>query len=175
MTSETTKANEEADSHKMSRKEFWIRFSLWISFAVIAPIGFLAWRYGLFTSSEGAKTSLNGWGILAVIILGIFFIYMIKEAKKGMPEGSMLVQCLDGYGILIPLVLLILLLDGIKDSIAYFEEVLIVLVVCEGIAVPINPMRKWAAQNNIERGSNLLSSSIKKALRETLKDDDLKK
>ena len=157
---------------KMSKKEFWIRFSLWVLFAIVAPIGFLAWRYGLFTLREGAKTSLNGWGILAVIILGIFFIYMIKEAKKGMPEGSLLVQCIDGYGLLIPMVLLILLLDGIKESINYFEEVLIVLVICEGIAVPINPMRKWAAQNKIERSGNFLKSILKAAIKESKSDKD---
>ena len=160
---------------KMSKKEFWIRLGIWIVFAVVAPIGFLAWRYGLFTASDGVRVSLNGWGILAVIIIGFFLLYVIKEAKRGMPEGSMFVQCLNGYGLLIPLVLCVLILEAIKSNIGYLEQVLIVLIVCEAIAIPINPMPKWAVQNNLDRGGKFLSSAIKKALRDTLSDDHLKK
>lgn len=160
---------------KMSKKEFWLRLAAWAAFAVMAPIGFLAWRYGLFTASDGVRVSLNGWGILAVIIIGFFLLYVIKEAKRGMPEGSMLVQCLNGYGLLIPLVLCILILESIKSNIDYLEQVLIVIVVCEAIAIPINPMPRWAVQNNLERGGNFLSTAIKRALRDTISDDNLKK
>lgn len=151
-------------NQKMSAKEFWIRFCFWAVIAAGIPVGFLAWRYGLFTASQGQVTSLTGWGTLASIILAIFFIYILREAKRGMPAGSMVVQCINGYTAIIPLLALLLIVHSIKNSVNYFEETLCVIILCEAIAVPINPMPKWAAQNHIDMESNIIISAIRKAI-----------
>jgi hypothetical protein len=155
----------EETTSKMSSKEFWIRFSIWSLLAAVGPVAFLAWRYGLFSQSGGSGVSLSGWGILSIVLLSIFFIYIVKKAKKGMPEGSMAVQCIDGYSALVPLLAVIGILQTIKTNVSYFEEALIVVFVFEALAIPVNPMPKWAAQNNLERKSNLLTDIIKNAIK----------
>lgn len=143
---------------KMSPKEFWTRLSIWTLLAVVIPVGFIIWKYGLFKSSGSIQ--LSGWAIIGIFIIAIYFVYLLKSAKKGMPRDSMIVQCIDGYAIIIPLIALLLIVKSVKNTLAEFEQVLIVIIVCESIAVPINPMRKWAAQNNIERGIDILSTVI---------------
>ena len=33
---------------KMTKTEFWVRFAIWCLIAVIAPIGFMVYRFDLF-------------------------------------------------------------------------------------------------------------------------------
>ncbi len=158
---------EEQGPKKMSTKQFWIRFAIWTVIAVLTPIGFLFYRYDMFVkvhTTESDSYSITGWGIFACIIVAIFLLYVVREAKKGLPYGSMFSQCIDGYSLLIPMVIVILILDSIKDSIAAFEQVMIVLTVCEAVAVPINPMRRWAWEHNIEMKGHFLTDVISKAL-----------
>lgn len=158
-----------AQKGRMSRKQFWIRFALWVVFAVVVPVAFLAWRYGLFSTREGSETSMTGWGIVAIIIIAVFLLKLLNEAKKGLPEGSMLAQCLDGYKWEIPLVLIIFMLENIKNNVDALEETLIVLAVSEAIAIPINPMRRWAYENKIERNGSFLKKVLSEAISEGLK------
>lgn len=154
-------------SEKMSKKQFWIRFSLWALFAAIIPVGFIIYKYGLFVpanTTTKAQYQLSGWGIISIVIVAIFLLVLLKDAMKGLPNGSMIKQCVKGIGMLIPLFLFILMINSIKDSIEAFEEVLIVLLVSELVAVPINPFPKWATQNNIDMTENIIVKSIKKAL-----------
>lgn len=164
---DTENNSSEIKIKKMSKRQFWIRFCLWSLFAVVAPIAFLAWRYGLFTTVQSeaqVKTSLSGWGIMAVIIVSFFLLYIVKEAKKSVPKSSMLSQCLDGYSLLIIPFLLVLMLESIKDNIENFIELLIAIIICEAIAIPINPMRRWAFENKIDIQTNIISEAIKSAL-----------
>lgn len=157
----------EKTSEKMSKKQFWVRFSLWALFAAIVPVAFIIYKYGLFVPADTQAKSeyqLSGWGILAIAIVAIFLLILLKDAMKGLPNGSMIKQCVKGVGALIPLFLLILMINSVKDSIESFEQVMIVLFVSELVAVPINPFPKWAAQNNIDMTENIIVRSIRKAL-----------
>jgi hypothetical protein len=157
----------EEESKKMSKKQFWTRFSLWILFAVLVPIGFLFYRYDLFVAvhtDESDGYRLTGWGIFSCVLVAIFLLYIVREAKKGMPYGSMFSQCVDGYSALIPVLIMIFILNGIKNNVDAFEQVMIVLFVSEAIAVPINPMRRWAWEHNIEVTGNFLGNVIRKAM-----------
>lgn len=156
----------------MSTAEFWIRFAIWVLLAVFAPVIYLAVAYGLFTESKGGDTCLTGWGTFAIMFTCIMLLVIVNQAKKGMRYGSMARQCIDGYMVLIPIFCLVLLLDAIKGNIESFERFLIVMIICEAIAVPVNPMRKWAEQNHIEMVEGFISRTIKKALS---KDKDEKK
>lgn len=157
----------EKDEKKMSLRQFWIRLSIWITFAILIPIGFLFYRYDLFVrvhTEEADGYQITGWGIFACILFSLFILYIIREAKKGMPYGSMFSQCVDGYSALIPVLIMIFILNGIKDNIDAFEQVMIVLLISEAIAVPINPLRRWAWEHNIEVTGSFLGSVIKKAI-----------
>lgn len=160
-------SKEEKPAYKpMSAKQFWIRFAIWFVFAVVAPIVFLGCRFGLFTQREGTQTSATGYGILAIAIVTVAAIYVMKEARKGLNDGNMLAQCIDGFCALLPVVVLILIIDASKDSIAAFEDFLIFFVVSEAIAVPVNPMRRWAEEHHIERGKSITMDIVKEAIKE---------
>lgn len=133
---------------KMGTKQFLIRLSLWVLFAAIVPIGYLAYRFDIFNGN--ASHSLTGWGIIAIIIAAVFMVSLIREVLVGLPQGSMVRQCVKGAMSLIPLFLFILLVDRVKKSMDEFETFLIILLISEAIAVPINPLPKWGVQNNVE-------------------------
>ncbi len=151
------------ETQKMSKKQFWIRFSLWCVFSTIIPIVYIAVRYNIFTNVD-AGMKLSGWGIVATIIIAIFLIRLINSAKKYFPKHTMIAQCIDGYLILLPLVLLALLIHVIKENIGAFENVLVVFIISNAIAVPLNPLRRYGFEHNIEFASGFLTNSIKKAL-----------
>lgn len=153
----------EETERKMTKAEFWIRFGVWLALAVVAPIVYLAVSYGLFTFHE-ESTSLSGWGVLALVFAVSMLLYIINQAKKGMPSGSMAKQCIDGYMALIPVFAFILLLQVIKTNVEGFQRFLIFMIICEAVAVPVNPIPKWAMQNHIDMAENFLVKTIKKAI-----------
>ena len=73
-------------------------------------------------------------------------------------------QCIDGYSALIPLIILIIAIDAVKANIGKLETFLIFLAICEAVAIPVNPLRKWAEQHNIEIAENFLMKCIKRAI-----------
>ena len=149
---------------KMSVAEFWIRFAVWIILALAVPIGYLAFAYGLFTTSKGGDTCLTGWGTLAIVFSCVMLLVIVNQTKKGLRWGSMARQCIDGVMALLPLLCAIMLLDSVKGNIESFERFLIVTLVCEAVAVPVNPLRKWAEQNNVEHVEGFLVRTIRKAI-----------
>lgn len=162
--------NKEKPAYKpMSPKQFWIRMGIWLVFAVIAPVVFLGCRFGLFTQREGVTTSVTGYGVLAIIIVSVAFVYIMKSARKGLSDGSMVAQCIDGFCALIPVIVLILIIDACRNSIAAFEDFLIFFVVSEAIAVPVNPMRRWAEERHIERKKSVALDIVKAAIEESKK------
>lgn len=163
------KSEEEAETpayKPMSARQFWIRLAIWLAFAVVAPIVFLGCRFGLFTQREGAQVSITGYGILAILIVTVAAIYIMKSARKGLNDGNMLAQCIDGFCALLPIVVLILVIDASKNSISAFEDFLIFFVLSEAIAVPVNPMRRWAEEHHIERGKFIAMDIVKAAIKE---------
>lgn len=147
---------------KMTKKEFWIRFGIWALLAIVVPVTYVGISYGLFDAK--GEHSLSGWGIIAIIFVSIVLIYIVNQAKAGMPRGTMARQCLDGYCILIPVFFAILLIHVIRNSLADFERFLIITIICEAIAVPINPMPKWGAQNQTDHAENTLFSAFSRAI-----------
>lgn len=163
---EQSEPKEEDGYRKMSKTEFWIRFSVWCILAIVVPVVYLAVAYGLFKPSTQSKSgySISGWGILAIAFSVIMLMVIISQARKGMRYASMARQCIDGMMVLLPIVGLALLIEATKDNIEAFERFLIVMICCEAVAVPINPMRKWGEQNHIEVTEGFVTSAIKKAL-----------
>lgn len=140
----------------MSKKQLIIRLILFTLLACVLPFVFIAWRYQIFKVS---KVSFTGWGLLGFIIVLVFTLYIARAMNK-IKKWSMFKQCfLGALKILVPLIACYVFLTSIKTSIDLFLQVLIVVVICEAIAIPINPLPKWQFDNNID----LLDSIINKS------------
>jgi len=139
---------EETEKKEMTEKQkFIVRLVFWVIFALIVPVGFIIFRYDLFTRISTVQ--FGGWGMLAVIIIFIFLIVVGKYIKKGSKKYSMPIQILNGViKVILPLVAIYLILVNIKDSIDLFLQSLAVCIVSEAIAIPINPMPKWVSDQN---------------------------
>lgn len=131
----------------MTKKEFWIRFSLFAVFACILPFIFIAWRYSIF--KKVSSISLNGWGLIAILIVILFVRYVAKVVEK-QKKWSMSKQIFLGVlKVLVPLVCLYAGLTAMKSNIDLFLQSLLVVIICETIAIPVNPLPKWQMENDI--------------------------
>ena len=148
---------------KHEKAVFRLRLALWVAFAAVAPIVFIAIRFGVFTHKD-AGYRLTGWGVIALIVLSVVMYSMIKEAMIGLPRGSMLRQCVSGYVKLVPLILITLMLDAIKENIDSMEQTFVFITISEAIAIPINPLPKWADQHGINLMENTLFNAFKRAI-----------
>lgn len=154
--------NEEQTVRKMSKKEFWIRFGVWVTLAVIVPIVYVAIAYGLFSPNSSSGVRLSGWGVIAIIFVFIILTFVIQTAKAGLSYGNIFRQCIEGYTILMWLLAAIILIHNARNSLESFERFLIITFVCEALAVPANPLRKWAEEHNIESMTQIIAGAIKR-------------
>lgn len=133
---------------KQSRKVFWIRLALYILFGGLAPGAFLIWRFDLF--SEISSLSIGGWGIVCILFVGLFFLKLLKAVKEGLPY-SFGTQCINGIcKVVLPLLIALLILYAVQNCVAELMQFLGVVIVCEIIAIPLNPLPKWAHDNGIK-------------------------
>lgn len=132
----------------MSKKQFWIRLSLYILLGAIIPVAFLIWRFELFHKVSDIK--LSGWGLITIIFIVIFFSKLIKTAKKGLPY-SQTVQIFNAISsVFLPLFLVTMCLSMMEGLMKQLFQFVLVLAICETAASMINPIPIWAYQNNIE-------------------------
>lgn len=133
---------------KQSKKAFWIRLVLYALFGGVAPGAFLIWRFNLF--SEISSLSIGGWGIVCIAFVGIFFLKMLKAVKDGLPY-SFGTQCINGIcKVILPLLIALLILYAVQNCIAELMQFLGVVIACEVIAIPTNPIPQWAHENGIK-------------------------
>lgn len=137
---------------------FWIRFAFYALFGLIIPILFLAWRFELF--SKVSKLSIGGWGIVAIIIVGIFFIKLIKAVRKGLPF-SFGTQVLEGLcKVTIPLLVLTFITNYMQSCVEEMYQFLFVLTFSETFALIINPIPQWAHENKIEEKESIIKNVL---------------
>lgn len=140
----------------MSKKQFWIRLSIYILFGAVIPFAFLSWRFNLFTKVN--KISIGGWGLVAIIFVAGFFIALIKAVRKGLPF-SLTTQILEGTcKILLPLLIAALCCYYMQDMMKQVFQFLCVLFVCYMVAIPANPIPTWAHENQKEDFQGYLKS-----------------
>jgi len=151
----------------MDKKEFLTKLILFITFSIIAPIVYLSIRFSLFTS----KTSLSLWGVFVLMILCSMIIIMLKYYLSGMKtKWSIAKQIINGFlKIIMPLVIILILAIWFKakytwllSNIDAFIEVMCVIIGCEIFAVLINPLDKWAFENNVDGLVEIVDKIIKK-------------
>lgn len=133
----------------MEKKIFLARLILFTIFACVLPFSFIAWRYHIFTTLN--SVSLSGWGIIAIVIALVFIVYVSRMLKRGMPY-SMITQCIGGLlKVTLPLVILYVVVNAIKNQSEIFLQALLVVIISETIAIPINPFPKWLNDNQIKK------------------------
>ena len=147
---------------KKTNKLFWIRAALWSLFACLLPIGFIAWRYDIF--SKASSFSLSGWGIIAVIIACVFVFAVIKYVKAGFAEWSMTKQIISGViKVLLPLGGLLAICVSLMNGLEVFIQALSVVLVSEAIAIPLNPFPEWVwvkSQGRFESAADFIADKL---------------
>lgn len=123
---------------------FWARLGLWILCAGILPFLFIAWRFELFRTVS--KFQVGGWGIIGIVIVAFVALTILKYVKLALSaKYSLTAQCINGIcKIIIPLLILLAILICIRDNVASTIKVLGVVIFLELVAIPLNPLPKWA-------------------------------
>lgn len=117
----------------------------WLVCGALAPIGFIAWRFDLFTP----KPKFGGWFLVCGIILFIFTNQLLKYIRESNEdEFKYSTQIIDGlYKVIFPLVCILMTLYVVRSSIDLIIQVLWVVLLCESLAITINPLGKYAFEN----------------------------
>lgn len=138
---------------------FLVRFVLFVIFACILPFSFIAWRFGLFSQSQGEKVALTGWGVIAIIIVMVFIIYTLRMLKQGQPYSMFTQICSGLIKVIMPLTICLLLLKAIRENIDSMIQALTWTIICEMFAIVINPLPKWVEENHIDK-ENLKADTL---------------
>lgn len=134
------------------KKEFWSKFALYVLFGAILPCMFLTWRFNLF--GKASKVQIGGWGLLAILFLGIFFAKTVKIVRMGLPY-SLATQVLEGVvKVLIPLFIAIMAAYYLKNAMTQLVQFLCVTFVCEAVAIVVNPLPKWLHEHQLDEQKN---------------------
>ena len=137
---------------KSETRIFWTRFTFYVIFAWIIPAGFLIWRFNLFNKID--SISIGGWGVVCILFSAGFFIKLMRQVRKGLPY-SLGSQILEGYmKIVIPLLATLLCIYALQEFINQLIQFLIVVIISEAIAIPLNPFPKWIHDNHLEQEEN---------------------
>lgn len=135
---------------------FAARFSLWAIFAAALPFAFIAYRYGIF--SVKSKIEVSGWGIIAIIIMVVFLLTLVSYLYKGLKPG-IVKQCVLGIvKVVVPLIILYLIVTGIEKDISAFKQALCCVMICETVAIPLNPFPAWLEKRKQEQGKEKLET-----------------
>ena len=142
----------------MSKKEFWIKLVLYVIFGGLIPVVFLIIRFNLF--STVSKLSIGGWGIVCILFACIFVSKILKAVKKGLPF-SMATQIITGVcKTIIPLVASAFIVYYMQNCMKEIFQFLVVLIICELIAIIVNPFPKWIHVNKLDEDKQNLKSIL---------------
>ena len=130
------------DAHP--KTTFFSRLVLWFICAAGLPFAFIAWRFDLFTRVSAIQ--ISGWGIVGIVIVALVILSAIKYIKIAMnAKYTLLGQILGGFcKVILPLIVFLLILKGLRDNIDMMIQVTGCVILCEAVAIPINPLPKWA-------------------------------
>ena len=147
MTEEEKKVEE-----NKKKKEFWTKFALYVLFGAIIPFMFLVWRFNLF--GKASKIQIGGWGLFAIIFIGIFFSKTIKVVRMGLPY-SLVTQILEGVvKVLIPLGIAFFISYYLRNAMTQLCQFLGLLFICECVAIVVNPLPKWLHEHQLDEQKN---------------------
>lgn len=161
---EETETKEQSETEKTDKKTltewidehpkfvFWLRFVLWTICACILPFVFIVWRFKLFQTIS--QMQIGGWGVIAIVIVAIFIITVIRYVKLAFStKYSFTKQCLNGFvKVVLPLAVVLVIVYSTRNNVDLMIQVLGCVTICETVAIPINPLPKWAyeCQKNVK-------------------------
>lgn len=138
---------------KRSTVIFWVRMVFWLLIGCVTPILVFAIKFGLFTVEptvdsmgnplETTHVALNGWGIIACLVIGKYITYIIKEISDAHKGYTFAKQCWQSVTHTIPIVIAYVLCYFLSGVISQLMFCLAVLAVCKLVSYPINPLPKW--------------------------------
>lgn len=130
----------------MSWKKFTIKLILWLIFVAVIPIMAIVDKYDLV---KNGTLKYTGWGIIVGVIAFVVIMVVLGYILK-LIKWSMTKQVLTGVMIVIvPLIFLLILTDLITKNIENIKYILIVSIISEAIAIPINPFPRMIYEKNI--------------------------
>lgn len=123
---------------------FWLRFALWTLFSCVLPFLFIIFRFEIFPSIS--KMRLSGFGVIAIVIVAFFVFAILRYIRIALSaEYSLIGQIINGFcKIIIPLIAALLILNSVKSSVDLMMQALGCVIACEAVAIPFNPLPKWA-------------------------------
>lgn len=130
------------------RKKFLLRLIAYLIIGLVFPVVFLVYRFQLF--SKITTVSIGGWGFVLIIFIIGFIWKLFSNLRKGM-KFSFYKQIINGLcSVTFPLLIAVLSVYWLSGLTTELIEFLIVLLVCESVAIPINPLPQWKFENNME-------------------------
>lgn len=138
---------------KRSKIIFWARLIVWLLIGCVTPVVVFAVKFGLFTETEtvdamgnlleDTNVSLNGWGIIACILIGKYLIDIVKEVADAHAGYSFVKQCWQGVLHTLPIAIAYAACYFLAGAISQIMFCLAVLIICKLVSYPINPLPKW--------------------------------
>lgn len=167
---ENSTAQKSGTSEEKKKKIIFIaRLAFFIIFGAIVPVCFVAWRYGLFTSGE-VKFTTAGWGIIASVVLFVILRYVMGQVSVVLP-WSLFSQVITGFmKVILPLLCLYFILNSIEDSLELLTQSVLAIILCESVAICVNPFPQWRRDHGIEE-KNKDFSEFAKTFVKTWKED----
>lgn len=150
-----------------TNKSFIIRLTAFLMVALVLPCIYLAIRFNLFNS----KMAISIWGIIIIGLILIIVSAMIKFYLAGMKtKWSFFKQILEGFiKVILPILFILVVvvwaktkLQWLIDNINLFIEAICVILGFETIAIIINPLSKWAFDNNVDGIVSIADKIFKK-------------
>ena len=143
---------------KMSKKTFWSRLVLYILLGLFIPVGFLIYRFNLFTPTT--KLNIGGWGIAVIVFSSVFIVKLAEQASKVLEDGPIR-SCVDSFRkIFVPLLAITLCVFAVGEFWKELLQFFIVLTICEPIAYVVNPMPEFVGQLEKEREDKKQESKL---------------
>lgn len=139
----------------MQKKELITRLILFLMFSLIAPITYVSIRCKLFST----KTTISVWFIIVLGVVLAIVSLIIKYYLDGMKtKYSIFKQILEGFiKVILPITFVLISvvwfkskMEWIVSNVNLMIEILSIILGCEVIAVIVNPLPKWAFENNVD-------------------------
>ena len=154
-----------------TNKSFIIRLIAFLMAALVLPCIYLAIRFNLFKS----KMAISIWGIIIIGLILIVVSAMIKFYLAGMKtKWSYLKQILEGFiKVILPILFILVVvvwaktkLQWLVENINLFIEAICIILGFETVAIIINPLSKWAFDNNVDGIVSIADKIFKKGTEE---------
>lgn len=131
----------------MNWKKFTVKLILWLVFSAVIPIIAIANKYDFV---KDGKTKYTGWaiisGVIAFIVVMVALRYILRLLKWSMTK-----QIISGVMlVIVPLFFLFILSDLIANNIQSIKYILVVSMISEFVAIPLNPFPKMLWEKNIQ-------------------------